>query len=136
MTDKKTVITVTLGVFMATTIDFSLARTKHMAWKSKLRNFLNGKGGALDETQATSPKACDLGVWLYGTGLNDYADVFEMKSLERIHARLHATIGDVVRAKNAGDMDKATREFEKVGPISEEIVTLLNTIETKVKQAA
>jgi hypothetical protein len=121
---------------MTTTGDFSLARTKHMAWKTKLRNFLNGKGDALSEDQATSPRHCDLGIWLYGQGLSDYASVFEMKKLEIVHARLHATIGAVIKAKKAGNIDAAKREYEKVGPISEEIVGLLNTIEAKVKKAA
>ncbi len=118
---------------MATAIDFSLARTKHANWKGKLRNFLNGKEGGLNEQQASSPKHCDLGIWLYGSAMTDFDHVFEMKTLERIHSTMHASVGATIRAKNSGDMATAKVEFDKVMKASDEIVALLTTIENKVK---
>ena len=45
------------------TLDFALARSRHLDWKDKLKSFLEGRG-TLSEAEATSHKHCELGKWL------------------------------------------------------------------------
>ncbi len=111
-------------------IDFSMARTKHLGWKSRLRNYLRGgNGNGLDKTQATSPRQCDLGRWLYKEGLPQYRGNPDMKRLEKVHAEMHAAVGKVIRAKDADDMDLAKTELGKVSELSGQVVELLTRIE-------
>ena len=44
-------------------LDFVSARSKHLLWKSRLRDFLDGKGG-LTMAEAASYKDCALGKWI------------------------------------------------------------------------
>lgn len=116
-------------------LDFAAAKLKHMSWKLKLRDFLDGKPG-LTAAQATSHRDFELGKWLYSEGIKRYAHVPAMTELEKVHATLHQTIKRVVELRSAGDTKKAEAEFAKVEPISRTIVELLSTIEAATKKAA
>jgi len=113
-------------------IDFSSARTKHNAWKTKLHAVLDGRL-AMSESEAGSPRDCQVGQWLYGTGLAAYGHIFEMHELESAHSQMHASVREVLRAFHAGDRELAQREFQRVSELSSQVVTLLTKIE---KQAA
>jgi methyl-accepting chemotaxis protein len=112
-------------------INFAQIRFKHLQWKSRLRDFLDGKS-ALTEEQAVSHKDCDLGKWYYAEGLANFGHIKEMQELDGIHADLHRVVKDIVVLKNSGNSAKAEQEFEKIGPISQEIIGLLNEIEKQV----
>ena len=114
-----------------TDINFATIRFKHLQWKSRLRDFLDGKHALTDE-QAVSHHDCDLGKWYYGEGLQRFGHIREMKELDGIHAELHNTVREIVTLMNTGDAEKAEEKFERIGPISGEIVELLNRIEKQV----
>lgn len=116
----------------ANTLDFSSARTKHLSWKTRLRSFLDGHE-SMSKDEAVSHQHCDLGKWLYSTGMKKYGDMAEMNTLEKIHAELHGIIKNVVHMKHDGDTTGAEKEFAKVESISGKIVGLLNNIEAEVK---
>ncbi|KJU86238.1 methyl-accepting chemotaxis sensory transducer [Candidatus Magnetobacterium bavaricum] len=114
-----------------TTFDFSNARSKHLLWKTRLRDFLDGKE-SLTEAQAVSHKDCDLGKWLYSKGLDSFGHMDEMITLEQIHETLHTIVKDVVRLKHSGDVSGAEEKYAKIGPMSKDIIDLLTKIERKV----
>ncbi|QWR78768.1 methyl-accepting chemotaxis protein [Candidatus Magnetomonas plexicatena] len=111
--------------------DFSNARSKHLAWKSRLRDFLDGKE-SLTESQAVSHKDCDLGKWLYSKGLSSFGNIPEMMTLEKIHEELHSIVKDIVRLKHSGNTSAAEEQYNHIGPMSQEIIGLLTAIEKKV----
>jgi methyl-accepting chemotaxis protein len=113
------------------TLDFALARSKHLDWRIKLQSFLEDRS-ALSDAEATSHRECELGKWLYSQGLRKYGSAPAMKELEQIHAELHSVIRRVVQMKNAGDVDSAEYEFKKVRPISDKLMTLINEVEKEV----
>lgn len=114
------------------TLDFALARSRHLDWRTKLKSFLEGLG-TLSEAEATSHKDCELGKWLYSQGLHKYGSAPSMKELEQRHAELHSIIRRIVQMKNAGDVDGADHEFKKVRPISDKVMGLLNEVEKQVR---
>jgi len=113
-------------------MDFQLFRIKHLAWKTRLRDFLDGKGG-LTKEQAVSHRDCSLGKWMYPAGLAKYGHVPELRTLEKVHIRLHDTVRDIVSMKTGGKDAQAAEEYKKIGPLSDEIIDLLKKIELKVK---
>lgn len=115
-----------------TTLDFPLARLNHQVWKLRLRSFLEGKE-TLTETQAVSHRDCELGQWLYGEGLKQYGDISEMQQLEKVHADLHNKISMVIRLQHSGNTSRAKQEFNKITPLSNEVVSLLRAVEKKVQ---
>jgi methyl-accepting chemotaxis protein len=112
--------------------DFAVARVMHIAWKSSLRSFLDGKE-SMTEEQAVSHKDCDLGKWLYTDGLTTYGTMPEMQELEKVHVELHSIVKKVVQLKRAGDQEGAEAEHAKLEPVSQKIFLLLVKIEQQVE---
>jgi methyl-accepting chemotaxis protein len=110
---------------------FRTFKIKHRAWKTRLKDFLEGKGG-LTEAQAVSHKDCDLGKWMYAEGMAQLGAIPEMKTLEKVHINLHDTVKRIVLLKNQGKTADAEAEYTKIEPISDEIVDLLTVVEKKV----
>src|SRR5512139_228948 len=111
-------------------IDFQKFRLKHMAWRLKLKDFLDGKGG-LSEKQALSHRECSLGLWLYSEGLAQHKNLPEMTELEKVHKDLHDTVNRIISLKNSGKPEEAEREFQKIGPLSESIIALLDILKKR-----
>lgn len=111
-------------------LDLSKAKAAHLAWKARLRGFLDGKESlTLDE--AVSHEHCILGKWYYGEGKAHFGHIQEMQDVEPPHIDLHALIREIIKAKEAGDAQTAEELYKQVGPISERIVSLLDSIESK-----
>ena len=114
------------------TLDFALAKTKHMAWKNKLRHFLDGQE-PLTAAHAVSHKQCDLGKWLYSDGLKNFGDIPEMMEMEDVHEKMHGYIGDIIKQYNDGHKDEAEKLYKSVVNCSDTVVGCLNKVESKIK---
>ena len=114
-------------------VDFSLAKLRHQTRKLRLRAFLDGKAEVVP-SDTESPRECNLGKWIYSTGLSKYKNIPEVHQLEKTHANLHATIKNTVELKQAGDQAGAEQEFAKIEPLSKDILKLLTLMEKKIKQ--
>ena len=112
--------------------DFQVFRIKHIAWRTRVKAFLEGRG-SLTEKQAVSHKDCDLGKWFYAEGLKKYGNILDMQRLEKVHEDLHKTVRQIISLKRSGDFTAAELEYKKIGPLSDEIVSLLTIIEAKVR---
>jgi chemotaxis protein histidine kinase CheA len=112
-------------------LDFALAHSDHLLWKSKLREFPDGKG-TMTVAQAGSYKDCALGKWLYSSGLEDFGDVPGMQQLENLHQRFHEAVREVISLKASGDTACSERELARVESLSEQIVSLLTVLEQQV----
>ena len=113
--------------------EFSAMRRAHLAWKSRLRDFLDGKG-TLTLKEVASHKECQLGKWLYGGALQEYGHLSGMEEMERIHADMHAAIKAVVEEKDAGNLSQAERLFNDVTNMSEQVVAYLGQIASNIKK--
>ncbi len=107
------------------------AMAAHLGWKTKIRGFLDGKG-SLDERVAFNHTACGFGKWLNEVGRVQFANVPELNQIEKPHQALHELIRRISELKQRGDMQAAEREYERVGPLSEEIVALMRKLEEKI----
>ena len=114
-------------------LDFPLAKLKHVSWKEKLKSFLEGKAG-LTEQEVVSHVDCQLGKWLYDEGLEKYKGVPEMQMLEGVHIRLHAAAKQLIDLKAAGQFKLAEKEFGRIRMLSEQLLSLLEMVEKKVKK--
>lgn len=114
------------------TLDFALAKTKHMAWKNKLRHFLDGQQ-PLTSAHAVSHKQCDLGKWLYSDGLKLYGDIPAMMEMEDVHEKMHGYIGDIIKKYSDGDKAAAEKLYQSVVNCSDTVVGCLNQVESTIK---
>ncbi|GAB6041546.1 methyl-accepting chemotaxis protein [Endothiovibrio diazotrophicus] len=119
----------------ASGLDLSAAKQAHLAWRRRLRAYLDGQGGLTAE-QAVSHRDCALGQWYYGSGSGDYGHLPPMRALEGPHQELHQLIRTIVEHKEAGRLDEAERAFGRVDGLSREIVRLLGEVEREAAAAA
>ncbi len=107
------------------------AKTAHLAWRGRLRAYLDGKG-SLSREQAVSHHDCVLGKWYYADGMANFGHIPEMPELEGPHAEMHSIIRRIIELRESGKAPEAEREYEKVDPLSLQIVALLDKIALKV----
>ncbi len=111
--------------------DISKAKAAHFAWKTRLRSYLDGER-SMTLNEAVSHKHCILGKWYYSEGLAKFGHIDEMKQLEVPHEELHKLIKEVINAKELGDIQKAESAYEKIPPLSTQIIDLLSAVERKL----
>ncbi|HET6718288.1 MAG TPA: methyl-accepting chemotaxis protein, partial [Rhodocyclaceae bacterium] len=115
--------------------DFDAAISAHLAWKARIRSFLDGNT-TLTREQAVSHRHCVLGKWYYGEGVSKYGSLAPMREMEAPHEELHKVIGAIVEAKHGGRKDEAERLFARIEPLSKQIVARLEATRNLVAASA
>jgi hypothetical protein len=111
-------------------IQLRRAMVAHLSWKAKLRGFLNGKG-TWGHRVAFGHTACGFGKCYTEVGKVLFDDVSEIQQIERPHRQLHELIRRISELKERGDMQVAESEYERIGPISEKIVEIMQKISNR-----
>lgn len=109
-------------------LDLSTAKAAHLNWKTRLRDFLDGKE-ALTTEQAVSHRHCDFGKWYYSEGIKNYGHLGPIVDVEKPHEELHKLIKNIVELKSAGKVKEAEKAYQKVDEISGQIVGHLTEAE-------
>lgn len=117
----------------ATQFDFEQAKTAHLSWKSKVRDFLRGDTNAITKAQVCSHRECMMGKWYYAEGMKKYSNSTYFKQIEAPHARLHAIVKEVFELYELGRLDEANELYNELAPLSDEIVELLDKTEASIK---
>jgi methyl-accepting chemotaxis protein len=115
-------------------VDLSVAKAAHLAWKGRLRAYLDGEG-MLTEQEAVSHHDCVFGKWYYAEGIKSYGNLPVMKQIEPPHAELHQLIKKIIQAKEAGNDAEAQQLFARVEPLSGQIVSLIDQLEAEINKA-
>ena len=112
-------------------LDFFKARSAHLAWRVRIRDFLDGNKN-MNASEALSHRDCSLGQWLYHTGLDCFGHSAEMRELESAHEHLHKIIKEIVSLKNAGETDRAEAMYGDVEFLSGQVAGLIKNLERQV----
>jgi len=113
-------------------VNFAVVKMAHGTWRMKLRGFLDGREN-IDPKQLASHQDCELGKWLYSTGISKHGHLREVQELEKKHKFMHGVVKQVVALKQAGKAKEAEQEFSKVHDAAEAVVALLTSVEKQVK---
>ncbi len=113
-------------------IDLEKAKTAHLAWRVKLRGYLDGRA-ALTREQALSDRECAFGKWYFGQGLERYGSIPEMEQVREPHAEIHELIRDIIDLKENGKLEEAEEVYQKVPELSEHIVELIDRIKQGIE---
>jgi aerotaxis receptor len=116
----------------ASQFDFNAAKNAHLAWKSKVRDFLGGDLNAITKEQICSHRECMLGKWYYTEGKKSYGHSKYFQQIEPPHARLHQIVKEVYELHEVGELDKANDLYKELGPLSDNIVSLLDKTKLSV----
>ena len=99
----------------------------HLAWKAKIRSFVNDIDVGVSYEVATDHTACILGKWLYAEGV-EFMHLDLMKQLEVEHAEMHLGIKHVMDAKEIEDSEAIEAGLQKVDEQSDKVVSLLEDL--------
>ncbi len=120
---------------MRGSIDLSAAKASHQSWKSKLRRFLDGRS-EIDESEVVSHIECALGRWYYiGGAMDRYSHIPEVAEIEAPHKEMHDLVHEIIELKSAGREQEAEQAYSRIGPLSDQIVTMLDRIEQQLANA-
>ena len=107
--------------------DFESAKAAHLAWKARVRAFLDGRGD-LTEAQAVSHQHCAFGKWYYSDGSRLYGHLPQFGHIEAPHKALHETIKQIVALRQSGQSAEAEHAYQRVDTLSSEVVAALDAL--------
>lgn len=108
----------------------SHARVRHLAWKSKALRFLRGDE-SLREQILVDEHQCGFGRW-YDQQHRALAHLPEIGQVAAPHRELHQTLRRIAQLKAQGDAAGAEREYQRIGPLSDQVVELIDRILGKI----
>ena len=111
---------------------FTAMKSVHLAWKAKIRSYLDGNESAISSAAATDSHQCGFGKWYYGDGLKQFGKLPTMAEIEKPHNDLHATIKRIVELNKSGKKEDAAALLPEVDRLSDEVVRLLEKLESQV----
>ena len=106
------------------------AMLNHLDWRNKMRGFLDGED-TLDERVAFDHTQCAFGKWYAETGQTRLSEIPELAQVDKPHRELHELLKQVVELKRQGDTAGAEREFKRIEPLSEKVVSIMGAIQDK-----
>ena len=113
-------------------LDLNAARMAHLRWEMGLEALTLGQGNRED---LKGHEDCDLGLWIYGTGLRRYGKHSSIWQLKGVHKQFHQAADETVEATNSGKQAEAAEAMQKVRRLSSEILYLLTAFELDVIEA-
>ena len=116
--------------------DFESAHIKHVHFKSKLRSFLFGNGGA--EGPLRDPEQCSLGLWIASRmrGTGAYAHLPEARQFDRQHVHMHQEANRLMDLHVSGQSNEAGAGYVPLQAIADEMTALLQTMEVRLRTQA
>lgn len=114
-------------------LDVNTARLAHLRWELALEASVNGGDGP---APMRGHEDCELGHWIYGTGLARYGKHNSVWQLKSTHKRFHHLAEETVVALAAGNQGRASEAMASVRRLSGEILYLLTSLELDVIESA
>ncbi|MDG6774799.1 methyl-accepting chemotaxis protein [Thiomicrorhabdus sp. ZW0627] len=120
---------------LAKSIDFAEAKMMHLSWNVKLENLLADQKTDIDHQAARDYKSCPLGKWILSEG-QKYNGLPAMQSLITIHKQFHETLGQVIQAKEEGNLELAQEVKDKFVTLSDKVMDAIDHLEEAVGRQA
>jgi hypothetical protein len=111
-------------------LDVNIARIIHLKWEEQLEALISGR--KTGDICLSSHEDCDLGVWIYSSGLQKYAQRPEIWALKDVHKAFHQQALGVTQAVAAGDKAQAEEAMGQVRGLSKEIIYQLTQMELAI----
>jgi len=104
-----------------------LAKSDHVLWKKRLINMILDRG-EIELSTVASHQNCRLGKWYYSEGQKEYGHIPAFTQLEPVHEQVHTLGRRAVERYNSGDKNGAIADVEAIGPLSEQVVGMLDEL--------
>jgi len=118
---------------MSAKVNFDQAKQDHLAWKYKMRNFLDGKED-MQKDEVISHLQCRLGKWFYAEGKEEFGGIDAIQKFELKHIKLHKLAKDILELKTIGNIELAEDLYEDLERTSGSIIALLSEAENVINK--
>ena len=109
-------------------LDIEQAKSKHLNWKYKIRNFIDGSS-SLTYNQATSSNHSELGKWYFNEGKVKYGHLKVIQKFEKEQEVLHNYVIEILDLKANNDLENAELVYQKLLSSSDKIIHFLEEAE-------
>jgi hypothetical protein len=113
--------------------DFESALVKHFSFKARLRSFLHGN--SKEEGPLRDPDQCGLGQWINERRQGTYSHLPELRDFDAQHRLIHLQANRLMDLHVSGHREEALAGFGEVQVLADTMVTLLQTMEAKLRTA-
>ncbi|BCW95460.1 MAG: hypothetical protein KatS3mg018_0942 [Fimbriimonadales bacterium] len=103
----------------------------HLKWVERVERMVH-HGEMIPRDQLVSHKKCALGTWYYSVGQQQFGHLPEFQAIEPPHERLHEIAAQAVEAMEKGQRERAEQLLEEIRGVSQEIVSWLDKLYTRV----
>lgn len=112
-------------------IDLKLIGVNHNIWCMKLNQYVNSDSAI---PPAMSHRECELGKWLYSTGLSTYGSLSDLMKLEKTHQQFHELSQKIMKFKQQGDVNGARKLLFELEDKSDEVINLIRSVDKQVNK--
>jgi diguanylate cyclase (GGDEF)-like protein len=111
--------------------DFPLlvAQQDHLKWVKRVTAAVNGSRLALTEAELTDHHHCRFGFWFYGKGRERYGHLPVFDELEPIHAKVHEIGSEIIRLRDASDVQAAKALCPKLLELKDQVLDKLAALQ-------
>ncbi|MCP5278516.1 MAG: EAL domain-containing protein [Thiobacillus sp.] len=114
--------------------DFPLlvAQYDHVKWVKGVLDHLEGASLQLSAKELSDHHQCRFGHWYYGHGSRRYGQLQAFVELEPIHAAVHRLGPEIIRLRQAGDMETARAKVRELMEFKDQILEKLADLQACV----
>jgi PAS domain S-box-containing protein len=113
--------------------DFEEAKLKHLNWRFKIRNYIDGIG-SMTKNEATSQQHSELGKWYFNEGKSIYGHIVSMQEFESEQEKLHNLVLEIIDLKEKNETVQSEVKFLELDRTSDKIIILLDEVEAEVRK--
>ena len=105
--------------------DIAAIKQGHNDWIASLRKLIAGVD-KMDLATVNSSRSCKFGIWYFGDGAQEWAEMEEFKHVGKIHDLVHETGRALVVCHNEGDSAGANGLLDQVATIRDDLFDALD----------
>lgn len=108
-------------------LDFDAAIKAHVAWKTRLSNYIENPDGSITQSDIKPDHLCVLGKWIYSCPVELESDK-DFIELKEVHRKFHICAAGILRRADLGEkMDKELSLFagSEYAELSDQVVSLI-----------
>ncbi|MDP2760067.1 MAG: EAL domain-containing protein [Sideroxyarcus sp.] len=109
-----------------------VAQNDHMKWVRRVTLAVENAPLALSAAELTSHHHCRFGHWYYGHGKATYSHLPEFSAIEPVHVRVHETGAEIIRLRDAGEIQGARKLCGTLLGLKDQILILTNALQAAV----
>ncbi|GAB1233988.1 EAL domain-containing protein [Ferrigenium sp. UT5] len=109
-----------------------VAQHDHLQWVRRVTLAVENAPLALSTGELKNHHQCRFGRWYYGHGRATYGHLPEFVAIEPVHVQVHETGTEIIRLRDAGEIERARELCGKLLGLKDQILVLTHALQVAV----